>query len=37
MSLHYWADLATGQERQMTTGGRAKKPGSYSNLTIFGY
>ena len=36
MSLHCWADLAIGLERQMTTGGRAKKPGSYSNSTIFG-
>ena len=24
MSLHCWADLATGMERQMTTGGREK-------------
>ena len=31
------ADLATGRERPMTTGGRAEKSGFYSDLTIFGY
>jgi len=37
VNKRYYADLATGRERQMTTGGRAEKYGLYSNLTIFGY